>query len=345
MLYSPRGDHRSACAVPSCASFRARLERRGSNSRCHEPRSRTASTYSSRLDTRHRCCSRHPIVVLVHDISFAAHPEWFRWKEGLRRRLLTRWSCDRARLVLTVSDAARREIISHFGVPENRVRRIYPGVVSLHGGSQAHGGSRKQDPPYVDGWSKAQDPPSWCFSSARCSTAATFPISFARSSRLREVIPARTSKSSATIARTRTRICPAIAAAEGIASRVSIRPYVPDAELAELYGRARAFALLSEYEGFGHPPLEASRSRRAVGAARHRRRARSLRRRGDLRGKGRHCRHDRRTEEPAVRRGRPRSVCCARPRLCSRDTHGRVRPRKHLRRSRRRRERRLRLSS
>src|SRR5688572_1226292 len=40
-----------------------------------------------------------PSVVLVHDISFAAHPEWFRLKEGLRRRLLTRWSCDRARLV------------------------------------------------------------------------------------------------------------------------------------------------------------------------------------------------------------------------------------------------------
>ena len=50
---------------------------------------------------------------------------------------------------------------------------------------------------------------------------------------------------------------PAIAAAEGIASRVSIRPYVSDADLAELYGRARAFSLLSEYEGFGHPPLEA----------------------------------------------------------------------------------------
>ena len=50
---------------------------------------------------------------------------------------------------------------------------------------------------------------------------------------------------------------PAIAASEGIAARVSIRPYVFDAELADLYGRARAFALLSEYEGFGHPPLEA----------------------------------------------------------------------------------------
>src|SRR5262245_64041579 len=33
-----------------------------------------------------------PTVLTVHDISFVAHPEWFRWKEGLRRRTLTRWS-------------------------------------------------------------------------------------------------------------------------------------------------------------------------------------------------------------------------------------------------------------
>src|SRR5918999_3599593 len=45
-----------------------------------------------------------PTVVLVHDISFMAHPEWFRWKEGLRRRSLTRWSSHRANMVLTVSD-------------------------------------------------------------------------------------------------------------------------------------------------------------------------------------------------------------------------------------------------
>ena len=50
---------------------------------------------------------------------------------------------------------------------------------------------------------------------------------------------------------------PAIAAGARIASRVSIRPYVFDGELAGLYAQARAFALLSEYEGFGHPPLEA----------------------------------------------------------------------------------------
>ena len=50
---------------------------------------------------------------------------------------------------------------------------------------------------------------------------------------------------------------PAIAAAEGVAGQVTIKAYSVDAELATLYGQARALALLSEYEGFGHPPLEA----------------------------------------------------------------------------------------
>ena len=31
-----------------------------------------------------------PMVVTVHDVSFAAHPEWFAPREGLRRRTLTK---------------------------------------------------------------------------------------------------------------------------------------------------------------------------------------------------------------------------------------------------------------
>ncbi len=33
---------------------------------------------------------RVPLVVTIHDVSFAAHPEWFTPREGARRRLLTR---------------------------------------------------------------------------------------------------------------------------------------------------------------------------------------------------------------------------------------------------------------
>jgi glycosyltransferase involved in cell wall biosynthesis len=49
----------------------------------------------------------------------------------------------------------------------------------------------------------------------------------------------------------------AIVAAAGLQNQVTMQSYVSDHALASLYGRARAFAFLSEYEGFGHPPLEA----------------------------------------------------------------------------------------
>ena len=41
------------------------------------------------------------------------------------------------------------------------------------------------------------------------------------------------------------------------ADRISIRSYVDEATLQDLYARASAFAFLSEYEGFGLTPLEA----------------------------------------------------------------------------------------
>jgi glycosyltransferase involved in cell wall biosynthesis len=183
-----------------------------------------------------------PTVVLVHDISFAAHPEWFRWKEGLRRRLLTRWSSEHAKLVLTVSESARREIVSHFGLPENRVRCIYPGVI-------APGGSKEQDPPYV------RDPMVLFVGSVFNRRHlpdlihAFKPIAKKHAAARLEIVGDNRTHPHEDLT--------AIANTAGIASQVSIRPYVFDAELAELYGRARAFALLSEYEGFGHPPLEA----------------------------------------------------------------------------------------
>jgi glycosyltransferase involved in cell wall biosynthesis len=182
-----------------------------------------------------------PTVVLVHDISFAAHPEWFRWKEGLRRRLLTRWSSNRAKLVLTVSESTRREIISHFGLPENRVRCIYPGVVSLRGTEPTIENAREPVVLFVGSVFNRRHIPDLI--------RAFKPIAKDHPSARLEIVGDNRTYPHEDL--------PAIAAAEGIASRVSIRPYVFDGELAELYGRARAFALLSEYEGFGHPPLEA----------------------------------------------------------------------------------------
>ena len=44
---------------------------------------------------------------------------------------------------------------------------------------------------------------------------------------------------------------------EGLVGRARWQPWVSEEELGLLYGRARAFAFLSEYEGLGLTPLEA----------------------------------------------------------------------------------------
>jgi glycosyltransferase involved in cell wall biosynthesis len=49
----------------------------------------------------------------------------------------------------------------------------------------------------------------------------------------------------------------AIIATLGLGDRVRWHQYVTDDHLSDLYGRARAFAFLSEYEGLGMTPLEA----------------------------------------------------------------------------------------
>jgi glycosyltransferase involved in cell wall biosynthesis len=187
-----------------------------------------------------------PTVVLVHDVSFAAHPEWFHWKEGLRRRLLTRWSCGHAKLVLTVSASARREILSHFGLPDTRVRCIYPGVLSLATAASRHEGPvacdrREPIVLFVGSIFNRRHIPDLI--------RAFKPLAKSHPGARLEVVGDNRTHPHEDLS--------AIATSAGIAAQVAIRPYVSDRELAALYGRARTFAFLSEYEGFGHPPLEA----------------------------------------------------------------------------------------
>ena len=179
-----------------------------------------------------------PIVLTVHDISFVAHPEWFHWKEGLRRRTLTRWSSRRANLVLTDSDVSRREIVSYFGLAPELVKCIYPGVIPLPSHAA---GSREPVVLFVGSVLNRRHLPDLI--------RAFRPIARAHAAARLEIVGDNRTFPHEDL--------PAVAATEGITTQVSIRPYVSDTELADLYARARAFAFLSEYEGFGLPPLEA----------------------------------------------------------------------------------------
>ena len=76
-----------------------------------------------------RC--RVPVVLTIHDVSFCAHPEWFSWREGVRRRTLTGLAARRAARVLTDSQFSRDEIVQRLGVDGGRVQVIYPGSSGL----------------------------------------------------------------------------------------------------------------------------------------------------------------------------------------------------------------------
>jgi glycosyltransferase involved in cell wall biosynthesis len=181
------------------------------------------------------------LVVTIHDVSFAAHPEWFTSREGLRRRLLSRRSAAAADAVITISQFSRREIVERLGVPDGRVHvvliGITPGPPSDRRGQRSdtdrilYVGSifnRRRVPDLIRG--------------------------FAALARRRPTVRLDVVGDNRTYPR---QDIAGTIAAEALDGRATWRHYLPDPELKALYEDARAFAFLSEYEGFGLTPLEA----------------------------------------------------------------------------------------
>jgi glycosyltransferase involved in cell wall biosynthesis len=180
-----------------------------------------------------------PMVLTIHDVSFAAHPEWFTEREGLRRRVMTKLAARKAARVITVSDFSKEEIVRHLGVEPSAVEVIYSGVTSLPGTRATdhtdsvvlYVGSlfnRRHIPELLEGFAEL---------------AARHP-----SARLDLVGDNRT--------------YPHIDVDQLIAhnparDRIQARAYVDEEQLVALYRRARAFVFLSSYEGFALTPLEA----------------------------------------------------------------------------------------
>ena len=178
-----------------------------------------------------------PLALTIHDVSFLAHPEWFRPRERLRRRWLTRHAARSAAVVLTDSMFSRNEIVKHIGLDAARVRVVPPGVSARHVAAGRRERlvlfvgtvlNRRRVPQLIDAFAVA---------------AADLP-----DARLIIVGADRTWPA---------QDLGAVAARLGVTRKVEVRSYVEDAELASLYARAAVFVFLSEYEGFGLTPLEA----------------------------------------------------------------------------------------
>ena len=185
-----------------------------------------------------------PLAVTIHDISFVAHPEWFRWRERWRRRVLTARTARNASVIFTDSEFSRSEIEARLGVEPTRIRVIAPGVTT-----------RAPDP-----GSRIPDPDSR-------SPLVLFVGSLFNRRRLPDLIAA-FARATAHLPDAQLVIVGADrtwpvqdlsehARSLGVAEKVRVLDYVDESQLARLYARASVFAFLSEYEGFGLTPLEA----------------------------------------------------------------------------------------
>jgi glycosyltransferase involved in cell wall biosynthesis len=181
-----------------------------------------------------------PTVVAIHDVSFAAHPEWYRMREGARLRWLSRQSAANARTVITISEFSRRELVEHLGVPDGRIRVIPPGVPHRRTPGATPGGRE----------------PRVLFVGSIFNRRHVVDLVRAVATVARQYPDASLDLAGDNRSFPREDVSGAIAAAES-GGRIRWHRYVSDAQLADLYGRARAFAFLSEYEGLGLTPLEA----------------------------------------------------------------------------------------
>lgn len=189
-----------------------------------------------------------PMVVAIHDLSFVAHPEWFRLLEGARRRWLTSQSANRAAAIVTISAFSKRELVDRLGVPAERIRVIPPGIGQIDGA-----GADPRVGPRAD---TRVRPSKVLFVGSVFNRRhvvdlirAFAPIARTHPGASLDIVGDNRSYPREDVRRT--------IAGERLEAQVRWHEYVSDEQLGTLYAEARAFAFLSEYEGLGLTPLEA----------------------------------------------------------------------------------------
>ena len=96
--------------------------------------------------------SRAPVVLTIHDVSYALHPEWYPYRRDWMRRAFYQHSARVASRIVTVSNFSAREIASAYDISLDRITVAPLGVDG--GFSPAHEGSPCELPadvavPYV----------------------------------------------------------------------------------------------------------------------------------------------------------------------------------------------------
>jgi len=196
--------------------------------------------------------SETPFVVTMHDMSVYRCPQFQPFKTVAVHRAIMPAVARRTRLIVTVSESARQDILHYLKVPPERVRVVYEGI-GAHFWSHDH---TDQPPtpevrqrydlhfPYILTVGTLEPRKNH----AGLIDAFIRLVQQERFAHHLVIVGARGWKEDAVLARVKK---------SGLSHRIHLLGYVPTADLPELYRGATAFAFPSFYEGFGLPVLEA----------------------------------------------------------------------------------------
>ena len=223
---------------------------------------------------------RGPSLVTIHDLSFEALPRDFRWRERLRRRFLARRAARSATRVLTDTGRTAAELRERYGVPEDRIAVAPLGVSPRF--SRARRAASRGDAGRSEALARLGVRRPYLLVLGAILPRRRLDLVLAGLARL----PRGPAGPSAEVGETATDAGGAAtdaggpAAGElqlvvagsnrlprrgdlarmirssGCAERVNRVGYVPDDALPELYAGAAGTVYVSEYEGYGLPPLE-----------------------------------------------------------------------------------------
>lgn len=185
-------------------------------------------------------------IVFEHDISFVTHPEWYSKKEALMKKYLIKRSLKKSNSIVAVSEFSKNEIVKNFNIDPEKIK------VFLHGVEDKFQRSHEND---IYKWKEQKGLKDKKIIGYLGSifNRRNVPLLVRSVDLIRKELPETVLY---VIGKDLTHPPQNIAQ---VLNRDWIRwdAAIKDAELPLFYSSIDAFAYLSEYEGFGLPPLEA----------------------------------------------------------------------------------------
>jgi glycosyltransferase involved in cell wall biosynthesis len=197
------------------------------------------------------------LVLTVHDLSFEIFPETFSAKRRLWHHILNpRRLCERADKIIAVSESTKNDVVSHYGIEERKVQRIYNGLTDEFGEVD------RNDPRLIEIKEKYHLPFNFIFYLGTIEPRKNIPAIVAAYDRLRELKNPQLDKHMLVIAggkgwKTKN-ILQTMRDAKFTDDIIFTSCITPE-DKAAVYTLATLFVYPSFFEGFGLPVLEAMR--------------------------------------------------------------------------------------